>query len=172
MKRPAFPQDEAERVAALRDLLILDTDPEERFDALTAYCASRFGVKTALLSLVDTERQWFKSAFGLEIRETPREVSFCSHAILEQEPLVVADALADERFHDNPLVTGPPGIRFYAGAPLRVSGGFPVGTLCLVSNEPRRLAEEDLAHLKDLASAISLELEQRAELLARDRGAS
>ena len=85
---------------------------------------------------------------------------------------MVSDALADERFHDNPLVTGPPGIRFYAGAPLRVSGGFPVGTLCLVSNEPRRLAAEDLAHLKDLASAISLELEQRAELLARDRGAS
>jgi GAF domain-containing protein len=168
MKPPPEPADEASRIAALRALLVLDTGAEDQFDAITAYCASRFGVDVALVSLVDANRQWFKSACGLDGRETSREVSFCGHAILEDSVLVVPDALSDERFHDNPLVTGPPRIRFYAGAPLKLSGGHRVGTLCLIHGKPRRLAEEDLAHLAELAAAVSLELERRANFLKGD----
>lgn len=165
MKPPAIPKDEAARIVALRELLILDTDPEEQFDGITAYCASRFGVAIALVTLVDTDRQWFKSACGLDVRETARDVSFCGHAILQDAVLVIPDARADERFHDNPLVTGHPGIRFYAGAPLTVAGGHRVGTLCLIDREPKRLTDEDLAHLRELAAAVSLELQRRAASL-------
>jgi GAF domain-containing protein len=165
MQPPAIPKDEAARIAALRELLVLDTDPEDQFDAVTAYCASRFGVEIALVTLVDTNRQWFKSACGLDTRETSREVSFCGHAILEDRIFLVPDALADERFHDNPLVTGTPRIRFYAGAPLIVAGGHRVGTLCLIHGQPRRLTEEDLVHLTELAAAVSLDLERRGALL-------
>lgn len=167
MKPPARPKDEAARIAALRALLVLDTEPEEHFDAMTAYCASRFDVEIALVTLVDTDRQWFKSACGLASRETSRDVSFCGHAILEDRIMVIPDARADDRFHDNPLVTGPPWIRFYAGAPLKLSSGHRVGTLCLIDAAPKRLESEDLSHLSELASAVSEELERRAALLAR-----
>lgn len=171
MRAPPIPNDEAARIAALRELLILDSDPEEQFDGMTAYCASRFDVEIALVTLVDTNRQWFKSACGLDSRETSREVSFCGHAILQDEVLVVPDALADERFHDNPLVTGPPRIRFYAGAPLKAQGGQRVGTLCLIDGEPRRLTDDDLAHLRELAAAVSIELDRRATFLRSQPGA-
>lgn len=167
MRLPPKPDDEARRVAALCSLLVLDSDPEEQFDAMTAYCASRFAVDIALISLVDTDRQWFKSHFGLAARETSRDVSFCAHAILESGVMVVPDTRDDERFHDNPLVTGPPHIRFYAGAPLRLADGLRVGTLCLIHSKPRTLADEDRVHLAELAAAVSLELERRAASLKR-----
>jgi GAF domain-containing protein len=165
VKRPAKPENEAERIAALRRLLVLDTEPEEQFDAVTAYCASRFDVEIALVTLVDTDRQWFKSACGLTSRETSRDVSFCGHAILEDRVMVIPDARADDRFHDNPLVTGPPYIRFYAGAPLELADRHRVGTLCLIDAEPKRLEGEDLAHLRELAAVVARELEMRAALL-------
>lgn len=146
-------------------LLVLDTEPEEQFDTMTAYCASRFDVEIALVTLVDTDRQWFKSACGLASRETARDVSFCGHAILEDRVMVIPDARADDRFHDNPLVTGPPYIRFYAGAPLVLASGHRVGTLCLIDAEPKRFEGEDLAHLRELAEVVARELEKRAGLL-------
>lgn len=160
MRTPEFPPDESARLAALRSLLILDTAPEERFDALTFYCHSRFKVAIALVSLVDAERQWFKSACGLDARETSREVSFCGHTILGERVMVVPDARRDPRFFDNPLVAGPPFIRFYAGAPLRLSSGHVVGTLCLIDPQPRTLDDEEAAHLAELARLVVVELER------------
>ena len=157
---PGIPSNEAERIAVLRDMLILDTEPEERFDTVTAYCQSRFGVQIALVTLVDCDRQWFKSAAGLQLTETPREISFCGHAILQDEVMMVCDAHQDERFSDNPLVLGAPFIRFYAGAPLKVSSGHNVGTLCLIDPKPKHLAPEEVAHLKVLARMVSQELEK------------
>ena len=159
MIKPPFPQNEAERVQILRNLLILDTEPEERFDTVTSYAQSRFKVEIALVSLIDTDRQWFKSSCGLSARETPRDISFCGHAILDDEVLVVPNALEDTRFFDNPLVMGPPGIRFYAGAPLKLSSGHNVGTLCIIDSKPKYLYEEEIDHLRVLAHMVSMELE-------------
>lgn len=159
MKAPPFPHNEAERIKVLHDLLILDTVPEMRFDAITTYCQSRFKTEIVLVSLVDTDRQWFKSACGLTATQTPRDISFCGHTILHDEVMVVKDARKDERFHDNPLVLGPPFIRFYAGAPLTLSSGHRVGTLCLIDQKPRQLEEEELDHLRVLAHMVSMELE-------------
>ncbi|MBS0353444.1 MAG: GAF domain-containing protein [Proteobacteria bacterium] len=160
MFAPRLPLNEAERIAVLRDMLILDSPPEERFDTVTAYCQSRFGVQIALVTLVDSDRQWFKSAAGLQVKETPREISFCGHAILQDEVMIVPDARQDERFADNPLVIGPPFIRFYAGAPLTVSSGHNLGTLCLIDPRPKSLAPEEVEHLQVLARMVSQELER------------
>jgi GAF domain-containing protein len=121
--KPSLPLDECERLDALRALGILDTEGEERFDRITRLAKRLFGVPIALISLVDQDRQWFKSRQGLDASETSREISFCGHAILKDSALVVSDTLNDERFHDNPLVTSEPSIRFYAGQPLRAPGG-------------------------------------------------
>lgn len=164
MIKPQLPTNEAERIKALRDLLILDTEPEARFDAITTYCQSRFGAEIALVSLVDTDRQWFKSTCGLTATETPRDISFCGHAVLKDEVLLVKDARLDERFHDNPLVVGAPFIRFYAGAPLRVSSGHAVGTLCVISSQPRTLDDDEVEHLKVLAHMVSMELEHQGRI--------
>src|ERR1700752_1549332 len=115
MLTPALPADENTRLDTLRALNILDTSPEERFDRLTRLAKRLFGVPIALVNLVDADRQWFKSCVGLSATETPRDISFCGHAILGDDILLVPDAGVDERFHDNPLVTGDPNIRFYAG---------------------------------------------------------
>lgn len=139
--------------------MVLDTEPEERFDSITAFCATAFRVPIALVSLIDADRQWFKSRQGLDACETGRDISFCGHAILQEDPLVVPDALEDPRFADNPLVTGEPKIRFYAGMPLRLSSGFRVGTLCLIDRKPRRLEPEDLVLFRDLARLVVRELE-------------
>lgn len=160
MFAPRFPLNEAERIAVLRDMLILDSAPEERFDTVTAYCQSRFGVQIALVTLVDSDRQWFKSAAGLQVKETPREISFCGHAILQDDVMIIPDAYRDERFSDNPLVIGPPFIRFYAGAPLKVPSGHNLGTLCLIDPMPRGLAPEEVEHLQVLARMVSQELEK------------
>lgn len=149
---------ELERLAALRALRILDTPPEPRFDALTRTACRLFGVPTALISLVDENRQWFKSRAGLNATETPRDISFCGHAILNDEPFVIEDALRDQRFLDNPLVAGDLGLRFYAGAPLHDPQGLPLGTLCLIGYQPRAFTQDEREALIDLAILAESEL--------------
>ena len=151
-----IPADDEERLRALRELLILDTPPEERFDRIVAFAASEFDVPIALITLVDRDRQWFKARVGLDACETSREISFCGHAILQPGLFEVLDAARDPRFADNPLVVGAPFIRFYIGAPLRLPGGAAVGTLCLIDTQPREFDAMDraiLGALRDLAAA-------------------
>lgn len=159
MKTPEVPAEEAERLMALQALCVLGTPPEERFDRITRLVQRLFGVPIALVSLVDADRQWFKSRQGLDATETPRDVSFCGHAILAPDPFYVPDALADERFADNPLVTGPPHVRFYMGVPLAVPGGQRVGTLCIIDHVPRTFDAAQRAQLRDLAAWVVTELE-------------
>ena len=158
MKKPDIPKNEHSRLGTLRSLDILDTLPEERFDRLTRMAKRMFGVPIALVSLVDENRQWFKSCFGLDAKETSREVSFCGHTILDNEVLVISNACDDPRFADNPLVLNEPEIRFYAGCPLIVNG-YRLGTLCIIDQRPRSLDESDIDTLKDLASMVERELE-------------
>ncbi|TYQ23277.1 sensor domain-containing diguanylate cyclase [Pseudanabaena sp. UWO311] len=150
MKAPEHPKNEDIRVAALRSLDILDTEPEERFDRLTRIAKRLFGVPIALVSFVDINRQWSKSSQGIELAETPRDISFCGHAILGDDIFIIPDTLLDDRFLDNPLVINEPRIRFYAGVPLIISSEIRVGTLCLIDREPRILSEEDQELLRDL----------------------
>ena len=153
-----LPANEAERLEALRQLLCLDTPPEERFDRIVHYAASEFDVPIVLLSLVDKDRLWFKAKVGIDFCETSRDTSMCSHAILSDEPLVVPDTLKDPRFADNPLVTGEFGIRFYAGAPLQTAADIRIGTLCLIDTKPREFDAVDTAILKTLRTLIVSEL--------------
>ncbi|WP_416769697.1 diguanylate cyclase [Pseudomonas sp. RHF3.3-3] len=158
MLAPKKPANETARVEKLRSLNILDTPPEERFDRLTRLAKRLFDVPIALVSLVDENRQWFKSCVGLTASETPRDISFCGHAILGDQVLMIPNAESDERFHDNPLVTGAPGIRFYAGCPLTVGEGNKLGTLCLIDTKPRTLNDEERSLLCDLAQMAEQEL--------------
>jgi len=158
MIAPAIPANESSRIDTLRSFNILDTSPEERFDRLTRLAKHLFNVPIALVSLVDTNRQWFKSCVGLSASETPRDISFCGHAILGDEIFMVPDTLTDERFHNNPLVTGGPGIRFYAGCPLAVQNGSKLGTLCLIDIKPRILNEGECNLLQDLARMVEQEI--------------
>jgi diguanylate cyclase (GGDEF)-like protein len=155
---PTQPANETTRLDTLRALNILDTSPEERFDRLTRLAKRLFAVPIALVSLVDADRQWFKSCVGLTASETPRDVSFCAHAILDDDIMMVPDTLNDPRFYDHPQVTGDPNIRFYAGCPLMVSNGSKLGTLCLVDVKPRELDGEERALLRDLARMAEQEL--------------
>ena len=159
----ATPANEAERLAALYALLILDTPAEERFDKIVAFAATEFDVPIATVTLVDAERQWFKARVGLDVCETGRDEAFCSHAILEADILVVEDALADPRFADNPLVSGPPHIRFYAGAPLIMPSGLRLGTLCLIDRRPRTLDPMELSILSTLRDLVVMELNNTGE---------
>lgn len=149
---------ERQRLAALRSLELLDSPAEERFDRITRTVARVFDVPIALVSLVDADRQWFKSCLGLPDRQTPRGISFCAHAILGSDVLHVPDARADGRFQDNPLVLGEPHIRFYAGAPVRAPGGEPLGTLCVIDRRPRELSDDDRELLADLARWVEAEI--------------
>ena len=173
MLEPAIPADEAERLQDLRSLAILDTAPEERFDRITRTASRLFGVPIALVSLVDANRQWFKSRQGLDVPQTGRRESFCAHAILQDGPLVIPDSHADGRFADNPLVTGPPYVRFYAGMPLRGPTGKRIATLCLIDRQARAFTAQDVAALKDLACWAELELNldtlEHITQVARDR---
>lgn len=155
---PPKPVDEQTRLATLNALQVLDTPAEERYDRVTRLAKRLFGVPIALVSLVDADRQWFKSCQGLDVLETGREISFCGHAILGDDILVIPDARRDERFSDNPLVVGEPRIRFYAGCPLRVHDGSRLGTLCVIDREPRDFSAEDRALLRDLGRVIEQEL--------------
>jgi diguanylate cyclase (GGDEF)-like protein len=158
MRTPEKPADEQSRLNILHSLHILDSSPEERFDRLTRLARRLFDVPIALISLVDADRQWFKSCSGTDLRETPRDISFCGHAILHDDILAVPDATQDERFHDNPLVTSAPHIRFYAGCPLRTPEGTKIGTLCLFDQQPRHFDENDYSLLRDLARMAEQEI--------------
>ncbi|MGQ0522544.1 MAG: GAF domain-containing protein [Betaproteobacteria bacterium] len=161
---------DSERLATLYKFGVLDTAFEERYERLTRLAAAVFGTPIALISLVDKDRQWFKSALGLTVRETPRDISFCTHAIRNTEVFVVNNALEDTRFRDNPLVTGEPHVRFYAGAPLVARNGHPLGTFCVIDRRPHaefNPVEEGL--LKDFAGAVVDFFEM--QLAIRDRRA-
>ncbi|MCG7910951.1 MAG: EAL domain-containing protein [Candidatus Thiodiazotropha taylori] len=158
MRVPAKPKNENQRLLALHKLEILDTVPEERFDRISTIAQNLFDVPIVLITLVDEERQWFKSCVGLDVRETSREISFCGHAILGEQLFEVADATQDPRFADNPLVTGAPGIRFYAGMPVSALDGSKLGTLCLIDNRPRQLNDGQRKMLKDLAVLVEEQL--------------
>lgn len=156
-----LPPDEGERLKALHDLGILDSPAEARFDRYTKQASALLDMPVALVSLVDADRQWFKSAHGLDLTQTPRDVSFCAHAILDSRSVLqVPDALDDHRFADNPAVVGDPRIRFYAGAPLELSDGSTVGTLCVVDYRPRFLDARQLGELSRLARLVADELEE------------
>lgn len=159
MQKPETPQNEIDRLQELKALGILDTPAEERFDRLTRLANGLFDVPIALVSLVDANRQWFKSSFGLAAREIPRNISFCGHAILEDDVLVVNDTATDGRFADNPLVTRKPKIKFYAGCPLTSPDGYKLGTISLIDRKPREFSTEDRARLKDLAAMVEREIE-------------
>ncbi|MDX6766076.1 MAG: ATP-binding protein [Candidatus Methylacidiphilales bacterium] len=146
------PQNEHDRLFNLRSLHILDTPPENRFDRITRLATALTGCAVSTITLVDESRQWFKSVFGQSTRETPREMSFCAYAILSDEPLVVQDAAEDVRFSDNPLVTGNPGIRAYAGVPLISEEGYRIGTLCVIHFEPRTFSDSEIEVLHILAA--------------------
>ncbi|MYL23251.1 GAF domain-containing protein [Halomonas alkaliantarctica] len=151
MQAPDTPPNEAQRLQALRELQVLDTPTDQAFDRLTQLARDLFDVPVALVSLVDQNRQWFKSHLGLSAEETPRCVSLCAHAVANDASLVIADTLDDERFADNPMVTSSPHIRFYAGFPLRPHGDLPVGTFCLIDHQPRELSARDHLLLENLA---------------------
>jgi len=157
MQAPPTPVDESQRLQSLIALGVLDTMPEDRFDRITRLACRAFAVPIALVSLVDRDRTWFKSKQGLDGSESGRQTSFCGHAILHEGPLVIADTLLDPRFADNPFVEGAPQVRFYAGQPVHGVDGMRVGTLCIIDRLPRRLLEEDLLLLIDLAGMIDRE---------------
>ncbi|MBW4677630.1 MAG: sensor domain-containing diguanylate cyclase [Desmonostoc geniculatum HA4340-LM1] len=167
--RPApLPENEAERLKAVEDYNILDTLPEQGFDDLAALAAYICSTPIALISLIDSDRQWFKSKVGLKAREIPREWAFCSHTILQpREILVVTNAIKDKRFANNPLVKNNPKIRFYAGVPLVTANGFPIGTLCVIDIIPRQLSDQQLDALHRLSRQTIAQMELIQEIRNR-----
>ena len=155
-------EDEETRLSALYSYGILDSEPEEAFDRVVRLAARLFSVPMAVISLTDLDRQWYKAKVGIAATGSPRELSICAHALSSREPLVVLDALEDERFADNPMVSGPPFIRFCAGARLTTPAGFQLGAISVFGPEPRRLVPPaDIASLRDLADIVISELEHR-----------
>ncbi|MFK7826626.1 MAG: GAF domain-containing protein [Oligoflexales bacterium] len=166
--------DEEERIKKLQELKILDTEIDKNLDSITKLAAEICETKISLVSLVDRDRQWFKSRFGIDATETPREYAFCAHAILQNDLFEIEDSREDERFSDNPLVTGPPNVIFYAGYPIEVSGGHKIGTLCAIDSKPHKLNEFQKKTLKALARQVSQivqlrnKLDQFSEAQAKD----
>jgi len=166
VQKPGLSENEANRVGTLHDLGILDTPREDRFDRFTRIAARAFERPIALISLIDRRRQWFKSAVGIDIDETPREISFCGHAILGDGVFEVQNARLDPRFRNNPLVVGPPHIRFYAGAPLKAPNGHRLGTLCIVDRVPHQLSDDEKTTLESLADMVVGEMLTRVDAKA------
>ena len=160
-----MPTEESKRLSTLQLYNVLDTASEKSFDDLTLLASGICGTSISLVSFIDENRQWFKSKQGLDVDETPREQAFCDHAIRSNGILIVEDAQVDQRFAHNPLVTGEPKIRFYAGAPLTVGNGQALGTLCVIDHKPRRLSPEQLNTLSVLRDAVVTQLELRRALL-------
>ena len=156
-----IPTNEARRLEALREYQILDTEAEQIFDDLTTLAADICGVPIALVSLVDGSRQWFKSRIGVERKQTPRDMAFCAHTVMSNQPLYVSDAMADDRFAANPLVTGEPHIRFYAGFPLVNPEGHALGALCVIDREPRTLTPKQQEAMRILARQVIASMEMR-----------
>lgn len=158
MKAPEIPQNEDVRLQTLHSLNILDTLPNEHFDRLTRIAKRTFHVPIAMVTLIDADRQLFKSCIGLDISETPRDTTFCGHTILGNEVFVIPDTREDERFADNPFVSGEPHLRFYAGCPIRAPDGMKLGTLCILDREPRHFGSDDVNTLKDLTALAENEI--------------
>lgn len=167
MQVPPLPEEESERQKTLDQTGLLNSGSEARFDRITRLAQQIFSVPIALISLVDRDRQWFKSRQGLDALQTPREISFCGHAILNSEVFVIENTLMDQRFCDNPLVMGTPDIRFYAGAPLHSTKGYRLGTLCLIDSQPRSFSSKQRSMLKDLAATVEALIQ--AEELSNER---
>jgi GAF domain-containing protein len=165
MGAPILSKNDAARVSALQKYAILDSEPEQAFDDLTQLASYVCKTPIALISLIDEDRQWFKSKVGISATETSRDIAFCSTAIQQPDVLVVPDTLQDERFRTNPLVISEPNIRFYAGAPLINEDGYALGTLCVVDRTPRNLAPEQEAALKALSRLVLMQLEFRRNLI-------
>jgi GAF domain-containing protein len=163
--RPPIPVDEDARIEALHALDILDTPPEERFDRHTRLAAALLHAPISLITLIDSDRQWFKSCFGTCLEHTPREVSFCAHAVAARATLVISDMLLDARFREHPLVVSDPHVRFYAGAVIYAPGGQPIGTLCVVDTRPHVITDEQRELLADLAAMVGAELARVPELV-------
>jgi len=172
MKSAPFHPEEEERLALLKSYDLLDTEPDEKFDRLTRLAAHLTESPIATVALVDSDRQWFKSKVGLDGDGGPRETAFCAHTILDDKVMVVEDTNRDERFADNPLVTGDPHIRFYAGAPLVTKKGLPLGTLCVIDRKPRVFSPEQRRVLQDLANMVvdEMELHRNLKLLSQAHG--
>jgi len=172
MQPAPFPHNENERLHSLKSYQILDTLSEEEYDALTRLAAQISGTKIALISLIDENRQWFKSKVGIDVSETPRELSFCAHAINSpSDPFIIEDARLDDRFKDNPIVQGEPNLIFYAGIPLVNGDDFPLGTLCVIDDQPKKLTNEQLEGLKTLSKSVItlLELRKKNAYLEREK---
>ena len=171
MKAP-LPENEEERLKALHEIEIMDTEADEAFDDLTRLAGYICETPIALITFIDSERQWFKSPSDFPVSETPRDISFCAHAILQSEPFIIPDALDDERFKNNPFVTSEPNIRFYAGAPLTTEKGFELGTLCVMDTEPRTLSTGQIAALKVLRNQVINLITARRERIFMNRDRS
>src|SRR5688500_8172142 len=169
--RAALPANEDARLEALRDLEILDTPPEPEYDDLALIASQICATPISMISLIDRDRQWFKSRVGMEPQETSRDVAFCAHAILQRDLFIVADASEDPRFAANPLVTADPKIRFYAGAPLRTPDGQALGTLCVMDRTARELSPDQENALRALSRQVEAQLELRRRLLRERRDA-
>ncbi len=161
MLKPPIPIDEEDRLETLHGMKLLDTPLEEGFERVTRLAKTMFDVPIAAISLIEEQRQWFKSMQGLDVLEISRDISMCSHAILQDEVFIVPDTLSDERFKDNPLVEDQPKIRFYAGCPIKAVNGQKLGTLCLIDKKPREFSKSELLSLKDLAALVELTMKNR-----------